>query len=79
VTREDDLIHLISNVESKHGPIKLICSNAGVAMGFDLASENVAAASNEAWERSWNVNVMAHVYAARALVLRMRSRGGATS
>ena len=31
--------------------------------------------SNALWERSWNVNVMAHVYAARALIPLMRSRG----
>ncbi|MBV8401228.1 MAG: SDR family NAD(P)-dependent oxidoreductase, partial [Acetobacteraceae bacterium] len=58
------------------GPIALFCSNAGVALGYDLAADNVAFAPNEAWERSWAVNVMAHVFAARALVPRMRGRGG---
>jgi NAD(P)-dependent dehydrogenase (short-subunit alcohol dehydrogenase family) len=76
VSREGDLFEMISNVETKHGPIGLFCSNAGVAMGFDLASENVASAPDGIWEHSWQVNVMAHVYAARALVPRMRARGG---
>lgn len=75
VSREDDLVEMISHVERDIGPIDLFCSNAGVALGFDPASENVASASNASWQRSWQVNVMAHVYAARALVPRMRSRG----
>jgi NAD(P)-dependent dehydrogenase (short-subunit alcohol dehydrogenase family) len=43
---------------------------------MDPRSDNAASASNEDWERSWAVNVMAHVYAARALVPRMKARGG---
>tara|TARA_B110000037_G_scaffold128665_1_gene146217 strand:- start:188 stop:703 length:516 start_codon:yes stop_codon:yes gene_type:complete len=35
-----------------------------------------ASASNEAWQTSWNVNVMAHVYAARAVIPGMIQRGG---
>ena len=33
-------------------------------------------ASNESWELSWGVNVMAHVYAARELLPKMIRRGG---
>jgi NAD(P)-dependent dehydrogenase (short-subunit alcohol dehydrogenase family) len=66
---------MISRIERELGPIDLFCSNAGVALGFDPMAENVASASNASWERSWKVNVMAHVYAARALVPRMRGRG----
>lgn len=76
VSQEADIRHVIEDVEGRFGPISLFCSNAGVAMGFDLAADNVAFASNEAWERSWAVNVMAHVFAARALIPRMRQRGG---
>ena len=76
VSVETDINRLIDKVERRFGPISLFCSNAGIAAGFDLASENVAFASNEIWERSWAVNVMAHVYAARSLVPRMRARGG---
>jgi NAD(P)-dependent dehydrogenase (short-subunit alcohol dehydrogenase family) len=75
VTHESDIVDMILRVERDIGPIALFCSNAGVALGFDPVSENVASASNASWERSWKVNVMAHVYAARALVPLMRDRG----
>jgi NAD(P)-dependent dehydrogenase (short-subunit alcohol dehydrogenase family) len=76
VSQEADTRRLIETVEDRFGPIALFCSNAGVALGYDLAAENVAFAPNEAWDRSWAVNVMAHVFAARALIPRMRARGG---
>ncbi|MBV9115781.1 MAG: SDR family NAD(P)-dependent oxidoreductase, partial [Acetobacteraceae bacterium] len=59
VSREADIRRLVETVEGRFGPIALFCSNAGVAMGYDLAADNVAFAPNEAWERSWAVNVMA--------------------
>jgi NAD(P)-dependent dehydrogenase (short-subunit alcohol dehydrogenase family) len=75
VSREADLLRMITETEERIGAIDIFCSNAGVATGFDPLSENAGAASDEAWRRAWGVNVMAHVYAARALVPRMRSRG----
>jgi NAD(P)-dependent dehydrogenase (short-subunit alcohol dehydrogenase family) len=76
VARECDVrdraaVHaLVDDVEAEHGPIDLFCSNAGVAVlgGAD--------APDDAWELSIDVNLMAHVYAARALVPRMIERGG---
>jgi NAD(P)-dependent dehydrogenase (short-subunit alcohol dehydrogenase family) len=62
------MIALVDAAEQA-GPIGLFCSNAGIAV-MD------AVADNAAWARSWGVNVMAHVYAARALVPRMAARGG---
>src|SRR3954471_17735229 len=76
VAHEPDLLHVIDETERRFGPIGLFCSNAGIAAGFDPLADNVAAAPNETWSRSWGVNVMAHVYAARALVPRFRARGG---
>ena len=38
--------------------------------------DNPASAPNDGWMRSWAVNVMAHVYAARHLAPRMSARGG---
>lgn len=74
VSQEVDVVRLVDEVEQQFGAITIFCSNAGIAAGFDPLAENVAFASNEVWQRSWSVNVMAHVYAARALVPRMRKR-----
>lgn len=76
VTKEADIVHLIDDVEQRFGPIDLFCSNAGVATAFNPLTENAAGDSNEIWTFGWQVHVMAHVYAARSLVPRMKARGG---
>ncbi|MCE9522305.1 MAG: SDR family oxidoreductase [Alphaproteobacteria bacterium] len=70
VAEEDDIRHLIESVETDIGPIDLFCSNAGIGIGGG------AEAPNDAWDRIWDINVMAHVWAARHLVPRMIARGG---
>jgi NAD(P)-dependent dehydrogenase (short-subunit alcohol dehydrogenase family) len=70
VAVEADIQTLIETVETDHGPIDLFCSNAGIGIGGG------AEASNEGWQLIWDVNVMAHVWAARHLVPRMIARGG---
>lgn len=75
VSREDDILGLIDDTETRFGPIDLFCSNAGIAV-LDPDWDNPASAANDGWARSWAVNLMAHVYAARHLVPRMAARGG---
>jgi NAD(P)-dependent dehydrogenase (short-subunit alcohol dehydrogenase family) len=70
VSIEAEIEDLIRAVEGDHGPIDLFCSNAGIGIGGG------AEASNADWQRIWDVNVMAHVWAARHLVPRMAARGG---
>jgi NAD(P)-dependent dehydrogenase (short-subunit alcohol dehydrogenase family) len=70
VTKEADVRALVDAAEDRFGPIDLFCSNAGIVAP---ASEQ---SSDREWERTIAVNVMAHVYAARALVPRMIERGG---
>ena len=70
VAKESDIKHLIERVEAEHGPIDLFCSNAGIGV------RGGAEAPDEAWQRIWDINVMAHVWAARHLVPRMIARGG---
>lgn len=80
VANEQQLAALVEEVERDLGAIDLFVSNAGVGFGDGESG----AASRDAgmrpiedrWGACLNVNLMAHVYAARALVPRMRSRGG---
>ena len=76
VGQEKDILHVIDETERQFGPIALFCSNAGIGGGFDPLSENAGGVSDEPWARSWAIHVMAHVYAARHLVPRMKARGG---
>ena len=72
---EADIIALVKKTEEQLGPIDIFVSNAGVSFG-DGPGWMAASASDEHWTTSWNVNVMAHVWAARAVVPTMIKRGG---
>jgi NAD(P)-dependent dehydrogenase (short-subunit alcohol dehydrogenase family) len=76
VAQEKDISHVIEETERQFGEIALFCSNAGIGGGFDPRSENAGGSSDEPFARSWAVHVMAHVYAARHLIPRMKARGG---
>lgn len=72
VSNEQSVIELIETVEREVGQIDLFCSNAGFGAGEPT---HAASASNELWHKSWQVHVMAHVYASRALLPKMLERG----
>ncbi len=69
VTRETDVRALVETAEKHLGPVDLFCSNAGIGSGAGIE------APNEVWQACWEVNVMAHVYAARAVLPGMLKRG----
>ena len=69
VTSEDAIKNLVSESLDRFGRIDLFCSNAGI---FTAGGEGV---SNENWTNIWNVNVMSHVFAARAVLPSMLDRG----
>jgi NAD(P)-dependent dehydrogenase (short-subunit alcohol dehydrogenase family) len=76
VSREADLRALVARSEERFGKIDLFCSNAGVALGAGLGDgASGPFASDADWQRSWQVNLMAHVYAARAVLPGMLARG----
>ena len=70
VGKEKDIKELVRQATEHYGPIDLFCSNAG--MSFPGGVE----APDEDWQRSWDIHVMAHVYAARAVLPSMIERGG---
>lgn len=71
VTDEAQIQALVRATESQLGPIDLFCSNAGA-----VGSGGVLDAEDAVWDLQWNLHVMAHVYAARAVVPGMIERGG---
>ena len=77
---EQQMAGLVSRVEQDLGPIDLFVSNAGVGFGDGAAGaatkEGGLNPADDRWSVSWQVNVMAHVYAARYLVPGMIERGG---
>ncbi|MGJ8563285.1 MAG: SDR family NAD(P)-dependent oxidoreductase [Alphaproteobacteria bacterium] len=74
VADESAVQAFIQTAESVNGPLDVFVSNAGVGFG-DLPAGHAAGASNDAWETSWQVNVMANIYAARALLPGWIERG----
>jgi NAD(P)-dependent dehydrogenase (short-subunit alcohol dehydrogenase family) len=73
VTREADIARFVHETEAKAGPIDLFVSNAGIVIP-DPDFNNAASAPDQAWAQNWAVHVMAHVYAARALLPGMIAR-----
>jgi len=70
VRKEEEIIRLVHFTEQNFGFIDLFCSNAGIIV---LGGVEV---DNEGWKRIWEINVLAHVYAARAVLPGMIERGG---
>ena len=69
VGSEPELTALIEQ-QQRSGPIDLFCSNAGIN-----GPHGGPEVSDAEWDRIWRINVMSHVWAARALVPAMLSRG----
>jgi NAD(P)-dependent dehydrogenase (short-subunit alcohol dehydrogenase family) len=70
VSVEADVRAVVDSTLSRFGRVDLFCSNAGIFIPGDETTT-----ADAAWSRVWNVNVMAHVYAARAVLPAMLARG----
>jgi NAD(P)-dependent dehydrogenase (short-subunit alcohol dehydrogenase family) len=70
VGREEEIGRLIDRAREVGGPVDVFCSNAGIP-GPGGGPEAV----DDEWDRAWRINVMAHVWAARALLPEMVGRG----
>lgn len=68
VAIEQDLIRLVERTLDRFGEIDLFCSNAGICLTGGPETPDCD------WQRIWEVNVMAHVYATRAVLPHMRAR-----
>jgi NAD(P)-dependent dehydrogenase (short-subunit alcohol dehydrogenase family) len=68
----DDVARVVAATEERFGPVGLYAANAGIGTGQGLLADD------ETWDRIWQVNVMAHVVAARIVVPAMVERGGGT-
>ena len=70
VGHEADIVALVAAAQDRHGPIDLFFSNAGVP-GPGGGPE----APDDELQLTWEINVMAHVWAARALLPGWVERG----
>jgi NAD(P)-dependent dehydrogenase (short-subunit alcohol dehydrogenase family) len=69
VASEGDIRRLADETIKRFGQIDLFCSNAGIALGGTVD------APDSDWQKTWEVHVMSHVYAARAVLPDMLKRG----
>ena len=69
VSKESAVQDLAARAEAHYGALDVFCSNAGIAR---LGDERTP---NEDWQHNWDLHVMAHVYAARAVIPGMVERG----
>jgi NAD(P)-dependent dehydrogenase (short-subunit alcohol dehydrogenase family) len=68
VSQEAEVKKLVDSVSSAAGQVDIFCSNAGIA------ATGGPEASDRDWKRSWEINTLAHVYAARAVLPQMLAR-----
>ncbi|CAG9170285.1 1-deoxy-11-beta-hydroxypentalenate dehydrogenase [Cupriavidus laharis] len=60
---------LTDEATRRFGQVDVFCSNAGIIVRKGLD------ASAEEWQRIWDINVMAHIHAAKAVMPQMVARG----
>ncbi len=69
VADEAQIVSLVEDTENRFGPIDVFVSNAGyvTVAGLEDSNDNI--------QKMWEVHVLSHIYAARAVVPSMASRG----
>ncbi len=70
VTDEIAIRTLTTAAIEQFGHVDIFCSNAGAG-----ASGLLTDAANEVWQQQWELHVMSHLYAARAVLPHMIERG----
>ena len=69
VGNEVDVNALVGEAERANGPVEVFFSNAGIATGGSPLDTDI-----DTWNEQWQVNVMAHVFAVRAVLPSMLER-----
>lgn len=69
VSQEAEVVAVVARTEETFGPVDLFVSNAGIGTNAGIE------ATDEVWQRIWEINVLAHVYGARAVLPSMLARG----
>ena len=72
VTQPKAIQEIVADIKHDLGHIDIWISNAGV---ISADPDHVASASDQIWQRAWDIHVMSHVWAARALLPDMIARG----
>jgi len=70
VSIESEVNALVAETEKQLGDIDIFFSNAAVATGGNPLTTPI-----DVWQDQWNINVMSHVYAVRAVLPKMLERG----
>lgn len=65
----DGAAKVAAEATRRFGQVDIFCSNAGIILRKGLE------ASADDWQRIWEINVMAHIHAARAVLPQMLERG----
>ena len=74
VTDESAVQAAVAAAIRHYGRIDILVSNAGFGV-TELDLDDALAVPNETWQRMWQVHVMSHVYASRAVLPGMLERG----
>src|SRR5581483_4205671 len=69
VAREEEIQKLVKDTTDRFGQIDLFCSNAGIFIEADVFTPN------DVFAKMRDIHVMAHIYAARAVLPAMLERG----
>lgn len=69
VAEQAEIEAMVLAAEAAFGPVDLMVSNAGIGTNAGIDADP------SMWQRSWDINVLAHVHAARALLPSMLERG----
>lgn len=70
VSKEQDIKALVAAARAAYGQVDIFFSNAGI-----LGQEGGFELENDLWDQMWKIHTMAHVWAARAVIPEMVSRG----